>query len=179
VTSIHLATTINDSGTVAFWGEFPSGSVAANGIFTQSALLAKSGDTIGGQTLTFINIFAPTINDSGTVAFVGSFAGGEGIFTQSALVAKSGDTIGGKTLATVFPPVINAGGTVAFSAFFTDFSQGIITAQLFAGTPGQANCHGASVSSLSQEFGTMDAAAAALGFTSVHALQDAIKAFCQ
>ena len=73
------------------------------------------------------------------------------------IAAKTGDTIGGKTFLRFAPPVINAGGTVAFFAEFTDLSEAIITAQLFAGTPGQANCHGASVSALSQEFGGIDA----------------------
>jgi hypothetical protein len=48
----------------------------------------------------------------------------------------------------------------------------------FAGHPGKANCHGKSVSALDHEFGSLDAAASALGFSSVKALQSAIKAFC-
>jgi probable HAF family extracellular repeat protein len=50
---------------------------------------------------------------------------------------------------------------------------------VFAGTPGMPNCHGKSVSALAQQFGGLDAAAAALGFPSVHALQDSIRAFCE
>jgi len=49
---------------------------------------------------------------------------------------------------------------------------------VFAGTPGQANCHGESVSALAQQFGGLSATAAALEFPSVKALQDAIRAFC-
>ena len=50
----------------------------------------------------------------------------------------------------------------------------------FAGTPGFSNCHGVSVSALSIEFGNnLGAAATALGFSSVTALQDAITAFCR
>jgi hypothetical protein len=49
----------------------------------------------------------------------------------------------------------------------------------FAGTPGKANCHGQSVSALAQKFGGLDAAAAALGFSGVPALQNSIKTFCQ
>jgi hypothetical protein len=49
----------------------------------------------------------------------------------------------------------------------------------FAGTPGFSNCHGQSVAALTQQFGGLNAAAAALGFPSVQALQNAIKAFCQ
>ena len=48
----------------------------------------------------------------------------------------------------------------------------------FAGTPGTANCHGKSVSALAQQHGGMPNAATVLGFSSVKALQDAIKAFC-
>jgi probable HAF family extracellular repeat protein len=52
------------------------------------------------------------------------------------------------------------------------------TATAFAGTPGTPNCHGESVSALVREFGGLKAAASALGFPSVQALQDAIRAFC-
>jgi hypothetical protein len=49
---------------------------------------------------------------------------------------------------------------------------------VFAGTPGNANCHGKSVSALAKQFGGLNAAAATLGFSSVEALQDAIMTFC-
>jgi hypothetical protein len=49
---------------------------------------------------------------------------------------------------------------------------------VFAGTPGKANCHGKSVSALAQQYGGLNNAAAALGFSSVSALQDAIMTFC-
>jgi len=48
-----------------------------------------------------------------------------------------------------------------------------------AGTPGQANCGGKTVSALATQFGTLDAASSALGFSSVAALQDAIRVFCE
>jgi hypothetical protein len=49
---------------------------------------------------------------------------------------------------------------------------------VFAGTPGKANCHGQSVSALARQYGGLNGAAAALGFPSVSALQNAILAFC-
>jgi hypothetical protein len=49
----------------------------------------------------------------------------------------------------------------------------------FAGEPGAANCQGVSVSALANQYGSLAAAASALGFPSVRALQDAIKAFCR
>jgi hypothetical protein len=48
----------------------------------------------------------------------------------------------------------------------------------FAGEPGAANCQGVSDSALSNQFGTINVAASALGFPSVKALQNAIRAFC-
>jgi YVTN family beta-propeller protein len=49
----------------------------------------------------------------------------------------------------------------------------------FAGRPGSSNCHGQSVAALAMQFGGLHAAAAALGFPSVQALQTAIRTFCR
>jgi hypothetical protein len=48
-----------------------------------------------------------------------------------------------------------------------------------AGTPGQANCHGETVSALARQFGGMNAASVVLGYSSVDALQAAIGVFCE
>jgi hypothetical protein len=48
-----------------------------------------------------------------------------------------------------------------------------------AGTPGQANCHGQTVSAMAKEFGGIDASASTLGYSSVSALQDGIRVFCE
>src|SRR5262249_36636418 len=70
-------------------------------------------------------------------------------------------------------------------AFQTTFARVVdafvtkLAALTFAGTPGRPNCHGESVSALAHQFGGLDAAASALGFPSVQALQDAIRAFCK
>jgi hypothetical protein len=48
-----------------------------------------------------------------------------------------------------------------------------------AGTPGRANCHGKSVAALAHQFRGFHAATAALGFSSVDELQDALRAFCE
>ena len=47
-----------------------------------------------------------------------------------------------------------------------------------AGIPGEPNCHGESVSALAKQFGGINAAASTLGFSSVDALQDSFKEFC-
>src|SRR5882724_8225874 len=48
-----------------------------------------------------------------------------------------------------------------------------------AGTPGRADCHGKSISALAQQFGGSYSAAVTLGFSSVQALQDSFKLFCE
>jgi hypothetical protein len=47
------------------------------------------------------------------------------------------------------------------------------------GTPGQTNCHGKSISALTQQFGGVDSAAFTLGFSNVQALQDGFTLFCK
>jgi YVTN family beta-propeller protein len=71
-------------------------------------------------------------------------------------------------IATI-PVGINA---LAFGLFIQPAPQ-------FAGTPGKANCYGRSVSALARQYHGLNAAAAALGFSSVSALQNAILAFCE
>src|SRR5205814_8707199 len=48
-----------------------------------------------------------------------------------------------------------------------------------AGTPGQANCHGKTVSAVARQFGGVANAASELGFSSVSGLQDGLKTFCE
>lgn len=47
------------------------------------------------------------------------------------------------------------------------------------GVPGQANCHGQTVSATALQFGGIDASALTLGYSSTDALQDGISVFCQ
>jgi len=65
------------------------------------------------------------------------------------------------------------GGTV-----FEIANGGFVVRPTFAGTPGQPNCHGESVSVLARQYNGVAAAAAALGFSSVQALQNAISTYC-
>jgi YVTN family beta-propeller protein len=52
-------------------------------------------------------------------------------------------------------------------------------APIFAGTPGKANCYGKSVSALVRQYHGLHAAAAALGFSRIRALEKAILEFCE
>jgi hypothetical protein len=48
-----------------------------------------------------------------------------------------------------------------------------------AGTPGQPDCHDVTISGLAEQFGSVHAAESALGFSSVKALQNSFRAFCE
>ena len=47
------------------------------------------------------------------------------------------------------------------------------------GAPGNANCHGKTISALANRFGSMDSASSTLGFSSVQLLQDTVRQFCE
>jgi hypothetical protein len=47
-----------------------------------------------------------------------------------------------------------------------------------AGIPGEPDCHGQSVAALATQFGGIKRAASTLGFSSVAALQDSVREFC-
>jgi hypothetical protein len=72
------------------------------------------------------------------------------------------DIIGGAT-----PPTFNM-----------TFSLTGVTIQA-AGTPGRPDCQGQSVSGLTAQFGSIPAAVSTLGFSSVVALQDTFRTFCE
>jgi hypothetical protein len=109
---IGFAPALNDHGMLVVRGFLDS---QASAIFSSNKLLAGTGSTIGGQTLTEVG--SPAINNNGTVAFAGAFSGGTGIFTPKALLAKSGATVGGVTMDIFGPPAINDRGTVAFQTW--------------------------------------------------------------
>jgi hypothetical protein len=59
---------INDSGVVAFFATYPGGA----GVFTQTSLIAKTGDAICGRTV--IGLGQPAINSGGLIAFAALFS---------------------------------------------------------------------------------------------------------
>jgi hypothetical protein len=98
--------------------------------------------------------------------------GGGGI----AVDAKGQAYVTGVTFSSDFPTVNPLQATLSG---ISDAFVAKLASPVFAGTPGTPNCRGESVSALARQFGGLDAAASALGFPSVEALQDAIRAFCE
>lgn len=92
------------------------------------------------------------------------------------VLVDTGVSEGASFIATAvasYPPA-SSFGVYPFAMNFT-----VTGTAAFVGAPGTANCHGESVSALARQFGDIDAAASALRFPSVRALQDAIQAFCE
>jgi hypothetical protein len=80
-----------------------------------------------------------------------------------------------------FAGVLDEARAFTFAPGGFDPSTDLAAASSFtpAGTPGQPNCHGKSVSALARQFGGLATAASELGFPSVQALQEALQEFCQ
>jgi hypothetical protein len=104
---------------VAVAGSVPA---RADPIAYTLTVVAKTGDTISGKTLTgfkqpSFGANSPAINASGSVAFYATYSEGafvgEGIFTPASLVLKSGDSVNGQTVEGIsFVPAVNDRGTV-------------------------------------------------------------------
>lgn len=71
-----------------------------------------------------------------------------------------------------------SGGASGYGTVFKVTGIGFVTPTEFPGTPGKPNCFGSSVAALTQTYGGFSHAAAALGYDSGDALQDAINSFC-
>ena len=128
-----LKPSFNDNADIAFRAGFAGG----EGIFTQNALIAATGDIIDGKQVTRI-LGAPTINNRGDIVFQAIFSdGGSGLFLNDSLLVVSGDTIGGKTITRMSftgteAPSVNDFGEVAFGASIGDDSRpGVIEEAIF------------------------------------------------
>jgi hypothetical protein len=98
---------------------------------------------------------------TGVIVSPGAIGGAE----QGTSVAISGD---GNTVLSGGPLDDTAGAAWIFSE-----------QPVFAGSPGRENCPAQSVSALARQSGGLKAAAAALGYASVRALQEVIEEYCE
>lgn len=108
------------------------------------SLVAKTGQTIGGQTISAFGIgCSPGIDDLGNVVFGANLSPStNAIFTQSSVIAKSGDPIRtGVSIDEVACPTVSHNGIVAFIGNFTRTpplaGQGIFTFTIGSGVPFQ------------------------------------------
>jgi hypothetical protein len=99
-----------------------------------------------------------------------SFSGSDGFDPEAGLIANSSGGLYGTTYL---------GGSVSNGTVFEVTGSGFVVPITFGGTPGQPNCQGKSVSALAQQYGGLNGAAAALGYSDVSTLQSAIMTFCK
>jgi uncharacterized repeat protein (TIGR03803 family) len=92
-----------------------------------------------------------------------SFTGTDGADPEAGLIADASGALYGTT----------GGGAGGNGTVFK-----LTLPAAFAGTPGQANCRGQSISFLANTYGGMAAAATAFGYASVQDLQNAVTNYC-
>jgi hypothetical protein len=91
------------------------------------SIVAKTGDMIGGRLLSDIWCDNPSINNAGTVVYLGSWGWqNPTILTQNGVVVTQGDTIGGKKLDLLANPSLSDTGVVAFHGTYSGGS-GVFT----------------------------------------------------
>jgi hypothetical protein len=114
--------TISHFGRLAFTGEYAlqsncnSFTCMGFAAFGPRGLVAKTGDTISGFTITD-SVATIGINDDGEVLMQANFRGGYGLFTKDSVVAATGDTLAGIQVEGFVNAQINDFGNVAFSSF--------------------------------------------------------------
>jgi hypothetical protein len=111
---------------------------------------------------------APTI----LVSFCALTDCADGADPAAPLIADANGNLFGGTM-NGGTPLGDSTGTV-----FEITDSGFVVAIAFAGTPGMPSCFGKSVSALAQKYGGLSAAAVALGYSDVKALQNAARKFC-
>jgi hypothetical protein len=134
---------INAAGHIVFRGFYEGGS--QTGIFTNApGVLTDVARTNAARAIVapFTALGRPAINDTATVAFAATFAGGSGIFTSGAASLQS-VVVTGETIVpgTAFPftsvadPAINSQGQLAFVGGFN----GALQSGAFTASPGVAS----------------------------------------
>jgi uncharacterized repeat protein (TIGR03803 family) len=137
------------------------------------------GTTQGGGAYVPIGFGAGTVSEiaktasgyASTPTTLVSFAppGTNGATPFAGLIADANGNLFGTTAF---------GGAYGYGTVFEITGSGFVVSVTFAGTPGTSNCHGRSVSALAHQYGGLNAAAAALGYSDVSALQNAIIVYC-
>jgi uncharacterized repeat protein (TIGR03803 family) len=179
---------LSPDGTETVLHTFPHPCIidCSDGIYPHAGLIADSAGNLYGTTEVGGDPscspggcgVAFKISADGIFTVLHSFTGSpnDGGYPTADLIAdRSGNLYG----TTNYGGACAIGGPIAgCGTVFKLAGTGFVVPVTFAGTPGKPNCHGQSVSALAKQYGGLAAAAAALGFPSVRALQDDIRAFC-
>ena len=152
-----------------------------NGVFSEPVIVDVEIPTV----LTNLDVNPPQISftfvgNQANLTVFGTFAdGSQANIRHSSYTSYATNDA---TVATVTGGVVTAvgAGTTSIVVEYGGLSVSVPVAVLgtFAGTPGSSDCHGKAVSALAERYADLAAAANALGYPSVSALQDAIRAYC-
>jgi hypothetical protein len=189
-----LSVSLSGDGNTALVGRPFEGAAGAASVYTRSGGVWSQQATLVGAGAVGDpeQGFSASLSGDGNTALVGGVldnnaVGAAWVFTRSGSVwseqaklvgtgavgaAFQGSSVslaGNGNIAIVGGPADNIGAGAAW----------VFAKPVFAGTPGKTNCFGQSVSALAHQFGGLYAAAKALEFPNVPALQDAILAFCE
>jgi uncharacterized repeat protein (TIGR03803 family) len=154
VASLIIDGNSNLFGTTKYGGAYGAGSVFE---------IANSGGVYGGTPITLV-----------------SFNGADGSHPAAGLISDGSGNLFGTTVD---------GGSTNTGTVFEITSSGFVPPNLppnvppqpssaFAGTPGNPNCIGKSISALAHTYGGIAHAAPALGYGSVSVLQSAVAEYC-
>jgi hypothetical protein len=187
---------ISDDGNTVIVGGPEDGSAGAAWVFVRSyGVWSQQGpklvgtDVIRSFPLQGISV---SLSSDGNTAVIGGFGDdnnmgaawvftrSDGVWTQKAKLVGTG-AIGAAAQGTSI--AISGDGNTALLGGPLDDTAGaawIFSEQpVFAGSPGRENCPAQSVSALARQNGGLNAAAAALGYASVRALQEVIEEYCE
>lgn len=156
----------------------------ADGAFPLSRLAIDAAGVLYGTTYgggTFEVCGTPGYDDYGCGTVFKLTPDGSGGWTHSIVHAFTGEADGNNPRAGLIADASGMlygttarGGTSPNAGTVFRFPM----ATAFSGSIGQGSCRGQSVSPLVQQYGSLAAAAASLGYPSTKALQDAIAAYC-
>ena len=155
----------------------------ADGSGPQAGLIADAignlfGTTIAGGASGYGTVFEVARTASGYASApttLISFNGAKGVYPHAALIADASGHLFGTTEYGGAGP--NCPLSIGCGTVFEVAGSGFIPQAVLAGTPGQANCDGQSVSGLAHKYGGFANAAATLGY-SVPDLHKEIMIYC-
>jgi len=142
-----------------------------------AGLIADANGNLFGTTIwlgalgygTVFKIVKTASGYASTPTVLYNFDGTVGAAPYAGLIADANGNLFGAT---------GGGGANDQGTVFELSGSGFVPPLRFTGVPGTANCNGVSTSTLARTYGGIAAAARALGYASVAALQSAIAAYC-
>jgi hypothetical protein len=187
---IGTATRAGNSGTLTFStnvlnANFGVGNTVVNNLNVATAPPGGEGSTVGEEVEITITFSSPIILPAGHYFFRPEVLLTSGDFlylSAPKVIPAPRDLQAWIRNSNLAPDWLRIGTDIVGGASAPTFNMTFSLAGETvpeAGTPGQADCRGKSISALAHQFGSTYSAASSLGFSSVQALQDGFTLFCK